>query len=390
MLKRSIHEVINDQSLINVDSKSLAKEKNIIITEVTYEKHLNSLRNYLSSQHASELAKTIGDESASDRIKALIRQYIHSNDVLIEGEQYELLINKFYDDLAGYAFINKYLFDENIEEINGNAWNDIEIVYSNKWHKVKESFASPQNAIDIIKKMMRAGGVTLDEKKPIGESYISTGIRVSAMIPPIIDEKKGAVFSLRKQKTRIFRKEELLKYETCTKEEFEFLQMCLNHGVSIGIAGATSSGKTTDITSLLASVDESKRIYIIEDTREITINKATKSKISNRVIYTKTRPNLQEERNISASDLLRAAMRYHPDIIVPAEMRDEVAMVAVEAGRTGHTILAGLHANNAIEAYDRILTMCMMSRKNLIFVVITTYLVLGKVKKEHFAYGLPT
>jgi len=46
-------------------------------------------------------------------------------------------------------------------------------------------------------------------------------------------------------------------------------------------------------------------------------------------------------------------------------MRGGEALTAQEAGRTGHTILTTLHANNAITAYERILTMCQMEDTRL-------------------------
>ncbi len=33
-------------------------------------------------------------------------------------------------------------------------------------------------------------------------------------------------------------------------------------------------------------------------------------------------------------------------------------MTAIEAGRTGHVIISTLHANSAVDAYNRILSMC--------------------------------
>ena len=39
-------------------------------------------------------------------------------------------------------------------------------------------------------------------------------------------------------------------------------------------------------------------------------------------------------------------------------MRGKEALTAVEAGRTGHIIISTLHANSAIDAYNRILSMC--------------------------------
>ena len=58
-------------------------------------------------------------------------------------------------------------------------------------------------------------------------------------------------------------------------------------------------------------------------------------------------------------DLLKLSLRLHPEILVPAEMREKEALTVQEAGRTGHTIVSTLHANSARTAYDRILTMCL-------------------------------
>ena len=68
---------------------------------------------------------------------------------------------------------------------------------------------------------------------------------------------------------------------------------------------------------------------------------------------------------ITMNDLLKEALRFHPDVIVPAEMRGAEAMTAQEAGRTGHTILTTLHANSAADAYNRILSMCVEARTGL-------------------------
>jgi len=46
-------------------------------------------------------------------------------------------------------------------------------------------------------------------------------------------------------------------------------------------------------------------------------------------------------------------------------MRGAEAMTAQEAGRTGHTIVTGFHADNAADAYTRIMTMCKMSGTDL-------------------------
>jgi pilus assembly protein CpaF len=214
--------------------------------------------------------------------------------------------------------------------------------------------------------MVRLGGLVLDGTNPIVDSYITEGIRVSAMIPPVADRRSGVVFSIRRQRMAKVSKEQLIGWHTATPEMLEFLALCINHGISIGIAGKTGSGKTTDIAYLLNAVDNSKRIYTIEETRELDLfSEDEDGNAQNRVIHTCTRPSDLQNADIDMNDLLRKALRFSPDIIAVAEMRGAEAMVAQEAARTGHVVVTSLHANSARKAYGRILSMCQMSGTNI-------------------------
>jgi pilus assembly protein CpaF len=195
------------------------------------------------------------------------------------------------------------------------------------------------------------------------------------MIPPVADRRCGVAFSIRQQRMARVSEQQLVDWQTATPEMLDFLTLCINHGVSIGIAGKTGSGKTTDISFLLNTADKNKRIYTIEETREIDLfREDAEGKTQNRVIHTCTRPSDMENANIDMNDLLRKAMRFSPDIIAVAEMRGAEAMVAQEAARTGHTVVTSLHANSAKQAYNRVLSMCQMSGTN-----IATHVLMGFV-----------
>ena len=214
--------------------------------------------------------------------------------------------------------------------------------------------------------MVRLGGFVLDGTNPIVDSYITQGIRISAMIPPVTDRRSGAVFSIRRQRMAKVTKKQLVEWQTATPEMLDFLSLCVNHGISVGLAGKTGSGKTTDISYLLGDADKSRRIYTIEETRELDLFDVDKEgRAQNRVIHTCIRPSDMENADVDMNDLLRKAMRFSPDIIVVAEMRGAEAMTAQEAARTGHVVVTSLHANSARKAYGRILSMCQMSGTNI-------------------------
>jgi pilus assembly protein CpaF len=81
-------------------------------------------------------------------------------------------------------------------------------------------------------------------------------------------------------------KEQLLEWGTATNEMLDFLALCVNYGASVALAGRTSSGKTTDISWLLGTLGNNKRIFTIEETRELDLVRTDENgKVLNRVIH---------------------------------------------------------------------------------------------------------
>lgn len=355
---QAIYEVSQHEKTVKKEIKTDAKP---------YEEVLEIVRAEISKNHSGELANVISEPQGAALLKNLLSKYIYQKHIAcLEYDSLNELVDKCYEDMAGFGFLTKYIYDDEVEEINCNGWNDIEIITSNGWSKIDEHFLTPLQCIDMTKKMCQLGGVIIDGSQPTQDSFITQGVRISAIIPPCIDEAVGAVFSIRKQKNNVITKQQLIDWDTATEEELDLLTLCISHGVSIGIAGSTGSGKTTDIGFILRSIPYDKRIYSIEDSRELNLQvKDENGRILNRVIHTKTRPSQNPSQNVSADVLLKKSLRFDPQIIVPAEMRGEEAMTAQEAGRTGHTIITSLHASTALAAYTRILTMCMMSGTKL-------------------------
>ena len=342
------------------------KQKAVIQEKDAYEAILEQVRADISKDHAETLARSVTEKSASEAVKRLIGEYVTAHQLRVGGMSAQALADRLYGDMAGFGFLDKYISDPDIEEIDGNSWRDIEIVTRSGWHKVPEHFLSPQHAEDTLRKMVRLGGLVLDGTNPIVDSYITQGIRISAMIPPITDRRSGAVFSIRRQRMAKITKQQLVEWQTATPEMLDFLSLCINYGVSIGLAGKTGSGKTTDIAYLLGAADKNKRIYTIEETRELDLfSTDDQGNAQNRIIHTCIRPSDMKSADVDMNDLLRKAMRFSPDIIAVAEMRGAEAMTAQEAARTGHVVVTSLHANSARKAYGRILSMCQMSSTNI-------------------------
>ena len=331
---------------------------------IPYATLLEDMRNIITRDHP-ELIREVFHEAGQQEARTLIKKEVHRQHVIVADEgtdKLNTLVDQIYDDLFGFGILTQYIYDENVQEINGNRWDDVEIITADGYFKLAEKFTGPRQAQAVVRRMAQLGGVTVDGSTPDGDSYITEGVRIHVKVPPIIDEKAAVQFSIRKQRREVFTREEFISRDTATPLELDFLSLALSHGVSIGIAGSAGSGKTTDVNYLLSTMPSSLRIYVIEEAREIQLEQQnTDGTYISRVMHTKTRHDLNAAYNIDARRLVRDALWCDPDIIVPAEMRGAEALDVMEAGRTGHTIISTFHAQGNEDAYKRIASMAMMA-----------------------------
>jgi pilus assembly protein CpaF len=329
-----------------------------------YSEILDKLQRIIAKNHSAELAQVLYSEEAEEKLKDLIMRYLNSEQLVAKDKgNISELVDAIYYDMAGMGMLSPYLQDTDTEEINVNGYGGIWVLYRDRKVRLNETFGTPEACSNIVRKMSRFGNVILDGSKPIGDSFIARGVRMSGAISPCVDPDAGAIASIRKQKPSFITRENLIEWDTATAEELDFLTLCVNNGVSVAIAGATGSGKTADMGYILSCVPPDKRIVTIEDTRELSLAKFDENGVMiNDVIHLLTK---EEPNPISMLDLLKLSLRLHPEILVPAEMRGKEALTVQEAGRTGHTIVSTLHANSARTAYDRILTMCLEAGTSL-------------------------
>jgi type II secretory ATPase GspE/PulE/Tfp pilus assembly ATPase PilB-like protein len=110
------------------------------------------------------------------------------------------------------------------------------------------------------------------------------------------------------------------------------------HGLVL-VSGSTGSGKTTTLYTILHQLnDGTRKINTLEDPVEFHLPGVHQSQINLRI-------------GMDFADLLPAALRQDPDIIMVGEVRDTVtATTAVRAAATGQLVFATLHATKAAGA----------------------------------------
>jgi twitching motility protein PilT len=115
------------------------------------------------------------------------------------------------------------------------------------------------------------------------------------------------------------------------------------------ITGATGSGKSTTLASLINEINNTRSDHIvtIEDPIEFLFNEK-KSIITQREVGIDTN---------SFADAMRAVLREDPDVILLGEMRDpETIETALTAAETGHLVFSTVHSPAAAETISRLVT----------------------------------
>jgi len=114
------------------------------------------------------------------------------------------------------------------------------------------------------------------------------------------------------------------------------------------ITGATGSGKTTTLASMIDWINQNtkKHIITIEEPIEF-LHTDQNSLISQREIGTDA---------VSFYEALKSSLRQDPDVIMLGEMRDAESIETVlTAAETGHLVLTSMHSLDTIEAINRII-----------------------------------
>ncbi len=112
------------------------------------------------------------------------------------------------------------------------------------------------------------------------------------------------------------------------------------------ITGATGTGKSTTVYSMLQILNTSERnIITVEDPVEMKLNGINQVQTMSEI-------------GLTFANALRSILRQDPDVIMIGEIRDdETARIAVRASITGHLVLSTIHTNNSLNTIERLLDM---------------------------------
>jgi len=287
-------------------------------------------------------------------IRLVVEHLCDTEDTLLNRSERDRLVEEVLDETFGLGPLELLLKDATISDILINGPKNIYVERRGKIEKTTVVFRDNNHLMQIIDRIVSKVGRRVDEVCPMVDARLQDGSRVNAIIPPLALD--GACVSIRRFGANPLKLEDLLNFKAFTPEMVMLLEGAIKARLNIVISGGTGSGKTTLLNTLSSFISNTDRIVTIEDAAELQLQQ-------DHVVRLETRPpNIEGKGTITATDLVRNALRMRPERIIIGECRGSETLDMLQAMNTGHEgSLTTIHANSPRDAVARMETMITMA-----------------------------
>jgi len=259
---------------------------------------------------------------------------------LCSPEHRAMLAHRVIAHLSGLGELDAYVRDETIDEVLVNAGREIWIERNGALHFVGSLGAEGVNL--LIERVLAPLGRRVDRTSPIVDARLADGSRVCAVLPPVAVD--GPMLSIRRFRRRIF------PLGSFTDDVgVALLHDLLRARCNLVVTGATSSGKTSLVATLVSEIEPSQRLVVVEDTAELPLRHPHAVRLEARP------PTIDGPGAVDLAQLVRTALRLRPDRIVVGEVRGDEVLALVQAMNTGHDgSISTCHANSPVDTLLRL------------------------------------
>ena len=282
------------------------------------------------------------------------------------------------DDFLSYQYevlgISDCMRLPDVTEICVNRPGEIHIERRGGWERIEVPSLTFERARQFCTAVVNESntGQRITDADPVVSLTFPTGQRAQFVIPPACDAGKVSItvrLPSRQAKSlddyqgegffdRVLEQPEVLSEQDRRllqlreqRDYAGFFRQAVTSRKNIVVAGATGSGKTTFMKSLVREIPRNERLVTIEDARELFVE-------HDNVVHLLYSKGGQSASNVSAKSCMEACLRMKPDRIIPAELRGDEAFYFIRNCASGHPgSITSCHAGSTSQAWDQLALM---------------------------------
>lgn len=255
-------------------------------------------------------------------------------------------------DLVGFGVLDALLKDPNIEDISVDGLGKPIFVYHRKFESLSTNvtFNKDVDIDNLITRLAHMAGKHISTAFPILQGTLPGRHRLLATFRREVSPY-GSTLTIRKFREDPLTIIDLLNSRVIDQKMAAYFWLMMENKATALVVGATGSGKTTLLNALLTLTRTNTKIVTIEEVQEVNIPHFNWTALLSRENYGATG---EVSSQVNLFDLVKAAMRMRPDIIVVGEVRGEEAYVLFQAISTGHGGACTVHADDVESAIQRL------------------------------------
>lgn len=259
------------------------------------------------------------------------------------------LIRMLRDELVGLGPLQPLVDEPDITDVlvdgRGQVWTD----GARGLQRAEFQFESEQQVRGLARRLIALAGGRLDEGQPCADGRIGN-CRIHAVIPPVAVE--GTMISVRVARGTAGTLEQLARQWSGADVWLPVIRGMVEARLNVLISGATGSGKTSLLASMLAECPHRERIIIVEDTTELQPDHPHLLHLQQR------QGNVEGAGKLGMGQLVRETLRMRPDRLIVGECRGSELRDFLTAMNTGHRGAVGtVHANSPDSVPARLIAM---------------------------------
>ncbi|MGH9999169.1 MAG: type II/IV secretion system ATPase subunit [Nitrosopumilaceae archaeon] len=338
--------------------------------------NFEKIRKMLMVELSIDLNDIKSRADAEERLKKKIVSMIDKYGLDIQRRNFPKIFYYAIRDFTRFGVIDPVMHDHMIEEISCDGTNISLYI----WHREYESM--PTNIIfrtdaeleNFVRKLAYVSGKHISVANPIVDATLPDGSRINLTLGHEVT-KRGSTFTIRHFKEDPITIIDLIRSNTVSSDIAAYLWFLVENKLTMLISGGTASGKTTTLNAISSFISPGNKIVSIEDTPEL--NLPHENWIPSISRQTFTAGGIGE---ITQFDLLRAALRQRPDIIIVGETRGREAHTLFQAMATGHGGFSSIHADSVKSCITRLTSVPMEVPKVLLVTTLNAILLQLKIR----------
>ncbi len=283
-------------------------------------------------------------EQKKKHLEEILEQIIIDNDIKFDEESKDKIFYHIFRDFIGYGKIDIIMEDEGIEDISCDGQHVPIFIYHKKYDAITTDirFENEDQLDSFVVRLSQICGKQISIYSPIVDGKLPDGSRLQSTLAKTVT--KGSTFTIRRFREDPITPIDLIRFKTLSLDMAAYFWMAIENGASILFCGGTASGKTSALNALSLFIPPSHKIISIEDTREVNLPHSNWIAGTTRQGFSSSEEN-KTGKDIDMFDLIRAALRQRPRVIIVGEVRGKEAYSLFQAMATGHTSYATVHAS---------------------------------------------